>query len=287
MRKAAVAGAWIALILILGLAYRAAGGRFFLSEENVETQVRILRTKEDADCIIIGNGVKAVMIDAGEAQDGERILEVLQETGVETLDALILTHPDLDHVGGASAVLQAVAVDKVIVPYYNGEKEELDAVKNYCKKTGIQVYCPNHVWKMNVGYVNLLIYPPQEKHYKESNNYSLAVLAEHGSVRMFFGGDALRKRSEELLLMNLPEVSLYKVPHHGRANSASDEMFEALQPVYAVVTSKTADEEIVRCGRQYGSRLLFSGEADVVFQSDGEHLILQGGEAAAQRSKGQ
>lgn len=29
MRKAAVAGAWIALILILGLAYRAAGGRFF------------------------------------------------------------------------------------------------------------------------------------------------------------------------------------------------------------------------------------------------------------------
>ncbi len=33
MRKAAVAGAWIALILILGLAYRAAGGRFFLSEE--------------------------------------------------------------------------------------------------------------------------------------------------------------------------------------------------------------------------------------------------------------
>lgn len=287
MRKAAVVSAWIALILILGAAYRAVGGRFFLSEENGETQVRILQTKEDADCIIIGNGVKAVMIDAGEAQDGERILEVLQEMGVETLDALILTHPDLDHVGGASAVLQAVAVDKVIVPYYNGEKEELDAVKNYCKKAGIQVYCPNHVWKMNVGYVNLLICPPQEKHYKESNNYSLAVLAEHGSVRMFFGGDALRKRSEELLLMNLPEVSLYKVPHHGRANSASDEMFEALQPVYAVVTSKTADEEIVRCGRQYGSRLLFSGEADVVFQSDGKHLILQGGEAAAQGSKGQ
>ena len=64
-------------------------------------------------------------------------------------------------------------------------------------------------------------------------------------------------------------------------------MFEALQPVYAVVTSKTADEEIVRCGRQYGSRLLFSGEADVVFQSDGKHLILQVGEAAAQGSKGQ
>lgn len=57
--------------------------QIFLSEENGETKVRILRTKEDADCIIIGNGVKAVMIDAGEAQDGERILEVLQETGLK------------------------------------------------------------------------------------------------------------------------------------------------------------------------------------------------------------
>lgn len=282
MRKAAVVCAWIALILILGSAYRAAGGGVALSKSDEELQVRVLQTKDDADCIIMGHGEAAVMIDAGEAQDGENILEVLRKAGIEKLDALILTHPDLDHIGGAMAVLQSVTVGKVILPYYDREKEELEAIKSYCKEAGIRVYYPNHVWKMNMEYMSLLIYPPQENHYKEDNNYSLAVLAEHGNVRMFFGGDALRKRSEELLLMNLPEVSLYKVPHHGRANSASDELFETLQPVYAVVTSKTADEEIVHCGRQYGSRLLFSGEADVVFQSDGEHLILQNREATAQ-----
>lgn len=280
MRKAAVVCAWIALILILGLAYRIAGGRFVFSKNDEELQVRVLQTKEDADCIIMGHGTEAVMIDTGETQDGEHILEVLQEMGIEKLDVLILTHPDSDHIGGAAAVLKAVSVDQVILPYYDGKKEELEAIKDDCKEAGIQVYYPNHVWKMNMEYLNLLIYPPQEKHYKEDNNYSLAVLAEHGNVRMFFGGDALRKRSEELLMMNLPEVSLYKVPHHGRANSASDELFETLQPVYAVVTSKTADEEIVRCGRKCGSRLIFSGEADVAFQSDGEHLILQSGEAA-------
>lgn len=285
MRKAAVVCAWIALMLILGLAYRAAGGSVVLSGSEEELQVRILQTKEDADCIIMGCGAAAVMIDTGEAQDGEHILEVLRKTGIEKLDALILTHPDLDHIGGARAVLQAISVDKVILPYYDREKEELEAIKEDCKEAGIQVYYPNHVWKMNMEYLSLLIYPPQENHYKEDNNYSLAVLAEHGNVRMFFCGDALRKRSEELLLMNLPEVSLYKVPHHGRANSASDEMFEALQPVYAVVTSKTADEEIVRSSSQCGSSLLFSGEMDLVFQSDGKHLILQHGDGEAGEEK--
>lgn len=282
MRKAAVVCAWIALIFILGLAYRAAGGRFFLAESDEELQVRILRTKGDADCMLLYQGENAVMIDTGEAQDGEYITEILQETGIGRLDALILTHPDKDHIGGALAVLQAVSVEKVIQPCYDGEKEELEAIKSYCGSEGIQVYYPNHVWRIRTGYVNLLVYPPQEKHYKEDNNYSLAVLAEHGKVKLFFGGDALGKRSEELMTMHLPKVDLYKVPYHGRANRTSDELFETLRPDYAVVTSDTADEEIILCGEQCGSRLLFSREADVVFSSDGEQLTLYESGTASQ-----
>lgn len=274
MRKAAVVCGWIALIFILSLAYLAAGDGFSRAKSEGELQVRILRTKEDADCMVLQQGKNAVMIDTGEAQDGKYITEALRETGIAQLDALILTHPDQDHIGGALAVLQAVSVEKVIEPYYDGEKEELEAIKTYCEKEGIQVYYPNHVWKIRTGYVNLVVYPPQEKHYKEDNNYSLAVLAEHGKVKLFFGGDALRKRSEELMTLHLPEVDLYKVPYHGRSNRASDELFETLHPDYAVVTSDTADEEIIQCSEKCGSRLLFSREADVVFCSDGEGLTL-------------
>lgn len=274
MKKAAVVCGWIALIFILWFAYRAAGDGFFRAKSDEELQVRILQTEEDADCIILYQGGNAVMIDTGEAQDGEYITEMMKEAGIERLDALILTHPDKDHIGGALDVLQAVSVEKVIQPYYDGEKEELEAIKSYCGKEGIQVYYPNHVWKVRTGYMNLLVYPPQEKHYKEDNNYSLAVLAEHGKVKMFFGGDALRKRSEELMTLHLPEVDLYKVPYHGRANQASDELFETLWPDYAVVTSDAADEEIMRCSEKCGSRLLFSREEDVVFRSDGERLTL-------------
>lgn len=274
MRKAAVVCAWIALIGILGLAYLAAGGTFVSGGDSEELQVRILQTKEDADCIILSQDKSAVMIDTGEAQDIEHVMREMKEAGIEKLDALILTHPDKDHIGGALFVLREIPVKKVIYSYYAGKNEEWDAVEAYCKDSKIRIYYPNHVWKIHTGYVNLLVYPPQEKHYKEGNNYSLAVLAEHGKVKMFFGGDAMRKRSEELLTMNLPEVALYKVAHHGRANKASDELFETLRPAYAVVTSDSADEEIVESSAKCGSRLLFSREEDVVFVSDGKRLNL-------------
>lgn len=279
MRKVAVVCAWIALVSILGLAYLAVGGTIVSAGSDADLQVHILQTKEDADCIILNQGADAVMIDTGEAQDSEHILQELQEAEIKKLDALILTHPDKDHIGGALSVLEAIPVEKVIHPYYGGEKEEWAAVEAYCKDKGIQVYYPNHVWKLNTGYVNLLVYPPQEKHYKEDNNYSLAVLAEHGEVKMFFGGDALRKRSEELLTMNLPKVALYKVAYHGRANSVSDELFETLNPDYAVVTSDSADEEIWESSEKCGSRLIFSKEADVVFISNKKQLTLYEGGA--------
>ncbi len=287
MRKAAVVCARIALIGILGLAYLAAGGTFDPGGDSADLQVRILQTKEDADCIILSQDKNAVMIDTGEAQDIEHVMRELNEAGIEELDALILTHPDKDHIGGALPVLREFPVKKVIYSCYAGENEEWKAVETCCRDKKIQIYYPNHVWKIHTGYVNLLVYPPQEKHYKEGNNYSLAVLAEHGKVKMFFGADAMRKRSEELLTMNLPEVALYKVAHHGRANKASDELFETLRPAYAVVTSDSADEEIVESSARCGSRLLFSCEGDVVFESDGKRLnLLKGHEDGVSKRQG-
>ena len=84
MRKAAVVCAWIALIGILGLAYLAAGGTFVSGGDSEELQVRILQTKEDADCIILSQDKSAVMIDTGEAQDIEHVMREMKEAGIPT-----------------------------------------------------------------------------------------------------------------------------------------------------------------------------------------------------------
>ena len=51
------------------------------------------------DCTIIQTKDRAMMIDAGNNDQGEKVVDTLYRLGVEKLDSLILTHPDADHIG--------------------------------------------------------------------------------------------------------------------------------------------------------------------------------------------
>jgi competence protein ComEC len=66
-----------------------------------------------ADAILLYSGSAAVLIDTGESGFGKTIVSYLQNAGIGTLDALILTHFDQDHVGGAAKVLSSVTVKAV------------------------------------------------------------------------------------------------------------------------------------------------------------------------------
>lgn len=230
-----------------------------------------IRTLHDADSILLVQEGAAVLIDAGEEADAPHILEVLRQYGVESLDYFILTHGDQDHAGAAARVLSEVPARRVIEPCYEAGRlvEELNAM---LEQAGVPVVYPARTLRLQAGQMRLLVYPPLESHYADDNNHSLAVLMQHGQVNQLFAGDALRKRSEELLLTDWPAVDLYKVPHHGRANSATDALFDALQPQYAVVTAGSADQAVRSAAQRSHTRLFYTLEGDCTFVSDGVSL---------------
>ena len=255
------------------------GTYLFLAKEtgNDEGTVRIIAigTKEDADSTLLCQGKSAVLIDTGEEQDADHILEVLMQNGVEKLDCMILSHSDSDHIGGAWKILKMIPVAQVVESPYEEPTEEMLSVNAYLEENHIPIVYPSHTWHLSIGQMQLLVYPPLEKHYNDNNNYSLAVLVQHKKVNLLFTGDALRKRSEELLLVDWPEITLYKVPHHGRKNSASIELFERIHPQYGVVTAQNADYDILEAAKKNNTQLLFTGEGDVCFISDGKQITLE------------
>lgn len=234
-----------------------------------------MQTSEDADAALLAQGVSAVLIDTGTESDGARILEILKEQGVTSLDFMILSHPDKDHIGGAMHILTSIPVDRVIQPYYTKENEMLEEINSFCERNGISIVYPSHTTRLQTGTMQMLVYPPLEKNYKDTNNYSLSVLIRHGKISMLFTGDALRKRSLELLHTDWTPIDLYKVPHHGRANSMTGELFSALHPAYAVITSDQADDAVMKAAEKEGSKLLYTLQGDCVFESDGHTLHLK------------
>lgn len=269
LRKCGVVLGWALFLAALAAALWFVSDRADAGSGPVTTVC--IQTLQDADSILLVQEGAAVLIDAGEEADAPHILEVLRQYGVESLDYFILTHGDKDHAGGAARVLSEVPARRVIQPYYEAGRlvEELNAM---LEQAGVPVVYPTRTLRLRAGQMRLLVYPPLEGHYADDNNYSLAVLMEHGQVSQLFAGDALRKRSEELLLIDWPAVDLYKVPHHGRANSATGALFDALKPQFAVVTAGSADQAVVSAARRSQTRLFYTSEGDCVFVSDGTSL---------------
>ena len=95
----------------------------------------------------------------------------------------------------------------------------------------------------------------------------------HGEVNMLFPGDALRKRSLELEMVHWPQIDLYKVPHHGRANAETEVLFELLNPTYAVVTASDCDTIVKEAAQKRNTLLFYSVLEEIVFRSDGKQVI--------------
>lgn len=230
-----------------------------------------IQTENDADSILLVQDGAAILIDAGEEVDAPHILKVLRQYNVEELDYFILTHGDQDHVGGAAQVLAEVPAKRVVQPYYEAG-ETVDALNASLEQAGVPITYPTRTLRLRAGEIRFLVYPPLEGHYNDTNNYSLAILVQHGQVNQLFTGDILRKRSEELLQTDWPAVDLYKVPHHGRANSATETLFDVLQPRFAVVTAASSDKAVREAAQRNDTQLFYTAYGDCTFVSDGNTL---------------
>lgn len=110
-----------------------------------------MQTRNDADATLLYQQGAAVLIDTGEECDAPRIIEKLQELGVEKLDCLILSHPDADHIGGAAAILSQIPADRVIQPYYPAGNDRLTELNTWLDAQRIPVLYPTHTRLMTAG----------------------------------------------------------------------------------------------------------------------------------------
>ncbi|MGI6402730.1 MAG: ComEC/Rec2 family competence protein [Oscillospiraceae bacterium] len=234
--------------------------------------IAFVGTANDADCIVLWQENFAMMIDTGEAGDAQTILSFLEEHKIETLNYLVLTHPDKDHIGSAADIVRALKVDAVIQPFYQKENDTHRFLQARLNQSRVKVVVPSRILHYTVHDMEIYIYPPLEKNYNENNNYSLAVYVEHGDVSMLFPGDAQSKRIGELMQVEWNPVDLYKLPHHGRHHSRSGELFSLLSPTYTVVTAKEASPDLAEMGNEMGTQWFFSVEQTVLFHSDGKTI---------------
>ena len=196
--------------------------------------------KADAALITAEDGSR-ILIDAGTNKGGKKLAERFTEEGIERLDAMIITHFDKDHVGGADKILESVSVARVILPQYEKESKQyaqfMEALEQSAQ-TEREILPAGGEWSAAFGQTRLRVTAAERTDYgaDEENDFSLATYLTYGETKFLFPGDAEDARQTELLRAGDIDCDVLKVGHHGSKSSSSEEFLKAASPEYAAIS---------------------------------------------------
>ncbi len=234
-----------------------------------------------ADAILLQCGGSTMVIDAGEEEDGQEVVENLREMGVSKVDVLIITHYDKDHVGGADTVVDAFEIGRVLLPDYDGASAAYQDLLAALERKAIRPERLSEAVTFLLGSAEVLVEPPTA--YWDSgsskevdNNCSLVTTVTHGSMRLVFAGDIEKARIEQWLETGtVRDCDFLKVPHHGEYNKALQALLEALDPEFAVICTSDknpAEETVLQLLKDQGTEVLETRNGDVTVISSGKGL---------------
>ena len=187
-----------------------------------------------ADCQLILYKGKAVLIDAGNSNDGEYIVNGLKGLGITKLDYVIGTHVHEDHVGGMSYIIDSFEIGDFYLPY------NTTSTTSYYKKLLTALTDKEEsINEANVGdkwYIEDLgfeIMSVDNSEPENENVSSIVVEMTYGAQKYLFMGDA-EDENEEARKWN--DVDVLKVGHHGSNTSSSEKFLNQVLPEISIIS---------------------------------------------------
>ncbi|NNK94323.1 MAG: MBL fold metallo-hydrolase, partial [Desulfobacterales bacterium] len=180
-----------------------------------------------------------VLIDAGPLIHGHRITEKLLELGVSSLDAVIITHPHLDHFAGLFDIAPRISIKQF---FDNGSSnsswEYFDDYQILKKRYSYDVLARGQTITCGSVRIDVLFPEAGKSMSNDLNAGSLVLLVSFQGFRLLHMGDvAGRAESDFLQLADDIGAQVIKVAHHGAADATADLLLEKAAPELAIIST--------------------------------------------------
>ncbi|MFA7662493.1 MAG: MBL fold metallo-hydrolase [Patescibacteria group bacterium] len=229
-----------------------------------------------------------ILIDGGP--DNSVVYEVSRSLPFfeRTIDLVILTHPDADHVTGLVEILRRYEVKKMLYTGVVFGSQNYVAFLKAVEKEGVEIGIvsePNEInlgenLKLNILYPNFLA---NNLEFEDVNDTSVVAKLSYGQIDFILTGDAPIEIEKELLVsgVNL-EAEVLKAGHHGSKTSSSVAFVQAVNPEYGVISVGKDNKfghpnlRTLKTLETAGVKILQTSDlGDITFQSDGQNLWLK------------
>ncbi len=237
------------LLLVLAVFATGQFSLFFwsaITRNTGELRVTFLDVGQGDSCVIQSPSGHVLLIDTGPIEqesgyDAGRsiVAPYLEYEGIEHIDAILLTHPHSDHIGGAAYLINRFSTGFVLDNGQDFGSPEEAAYKKAAAQRHVAVYTARPGQKIDFGdgAVLQILAPSREERAGPPNNASIAARLTYGRTSFLFMGDAEAPEETDLLSSRWQlGCTVLKAGHHGSDTSTTPAFLAAAHPRIAVVS---------------------------------------------------
>lgn len=239
------------------------------------------------DCTVIESNGKFMLIDSGEADKAQTVINYLNNLGVEKLDYCIATHPHSDHIGSMAKVLSQFQAENLIMPELSEinipttatyEDFLLSAEEN-CN----EIIAAEAGYTYSMGEVEIQILGPCEQD-EDLNNMSVVAKVIYGESSFLITGDCSFDEEDDIMdnYYNQLDSDVLKVGHHGSSGSTSVDWLEAVEPDVAVISVGEDNsyghptKKVLNNLSDFDCEIYRTDEkGSIIFETDGKSIALK------------
>ena len=236
------------------------------------------------DSIFIDSPVgNQVLIDGGSGRGVLRVLGSEMPFYDRTLDLIIGTHPDADHIGGLSFILDRYRVTGILTDQGQSQTEAFDLFNTLSQKEQAKLVEGIEGTRVVLGGGAVLdiIFPDTGLEASDTNDGSVVALLRYGQNSFLLTGD-ISQKVENYLAQKFGsdlDVDVLKLAHHGSKTSSSDYFLRATSPEWAVISAEKDSryghphiDVLKRLDVQDISYINTADQGTITFLSDGTNI---------------
>ncbi len=229
----------------------------------------------DSTLIETPNG-KTILVDGGPPSAGKKLLDYLKQNGITSIDLLVATHPDIDHIGGLIPVMKQFNIKKILDSGKIYHTETYFDYLQQIKERNIPIEFPKAKSMIAIDSAISLEVLNTFSGFKSRNQSSIVLSLDYKSIDFLLMADVEVKQEKKLLKQFDLQSEILKVAHHGSDTSTSLEYLKEVQPEKAILSYSKDNlyghpkREIIDSLQQVGATIYSTAKAgDIIVTTDG------------------
>ena len=192
-----------------------------------------------ADAILIENDKKYMLIDAGNNEDGDLLVNYFKDKNITDFEYVVATHPHEDHIGGMDNIIKNFNIKNYYMPDCYTTTKTFEELLDALEEKNLSFETPDIDSEFLLGDALFkVLYTGTDK--RDLNNTSIVLRMTYKDVSFMFTGDATNVTEKKILAKDL-QSDVLKVGHHGSQYSTSDEFLDKVNPKYAIISVGTGN----------------------------------------------